>query len=183
VVSNLPLSDLKDTALVQIRAAFPGVEFLAESVTSKIKLLAMRKSYVRTLQSQSVNTLEDGNAGRMLRWEINSLKNLPVRYRTAVKKARAARKTVHSLSNALCVLLKILHQAKGLLQDPGSCQKKCDATLTKVSDAEGVVGNFELEQRERETNERILKKQSTKFESYFPFLVRNKYIFSCITQN
>jgi hypothetical protein len=182
VLSNLPLSDLVDTALIQIREAFPSVEFHAESVASKIKLLAKRTSYVGTQEKQSVNILEDGNAGRMWRWEIKSLKNLPLKYMTAVKNARAARKTVLSLSNALCVLLTTLCQAKTLLQDPESCQTKCDATLTEVSDAKETFLKFERALIVQETNERKLKTQSTAFKSYFPVLVRNKGVMNSINQ-
>jgi chromatin assembly factor 1 subunit A len=159
VISNLPLSDLVDTALIQIRKAFPSVEFHAESVASKIKLLATRESYVQSLESNSVNAFEDGNAGRMWRWEIISLELLPDDCTTKVKKARAARKKVRSHSKALCDLLKALNQAKTLLQDTGSSQTKCDAISTKISNAEEKVLKFEREAERARIAEETKKKK------------------------
>ena len=145
--SRLPLSDLAATALIQLKDVYPDeVEFHAEGIAAKIKLLATREPYVQVDNTRVVNAFQDENADRMWRWEIVTLELLPDAIVSKIKKARTARKKLRAHSKALCLLLKYLDQANKLLLDPSSTQAKCDDIETKISSAEQKVLKYEREE-------------------------------------
>lgn len=147
LLSRLPLTDLAATALIQLKELYPdGIEFHAEGIAAKIKLLATRESYVQTSSAKIANSFEDENADRMWRWEIISLELLPDDCMQKIKKARTQRKKLRSHSKALCTLLKYLDQSAKLLEDPKSSQAKCNDVASKISSAEEKVLKYEREE-------------------------------------
>lgn len=122
------------------------MEFHAEGIAAKIKLLATREPYVQVDNTRIVNAFEDENTDRMWRWEIVSLEILPHDVGSKIKKARTARRKLRAHSKALCLLLKYLDQANKLLLDPNSTQAKCDDIETKIINAEQKVLKYEREE-------------------------------------
>jgi chromatin assembly factor 1 subunit A len=166
--STLPLSELTATCLSQLEALFPNAAFTSESVSSKIKIVATRDSYIvhpevaagQPQSSQAVNVFEDTSGNRMWRWEVTSLDLLPEALVTKVKKARTARRKLRSHFKALCKLIGSLRDADKLIRESSTPQSKLNALSAKISNEEEKVLKYEREEEKLRLADEAKKKKS-----------------------
>lgn len=163
--SRLPLSSLAEQTVQLLEKTFSGANFTVEAVTSKIKVLAARESYVECASDQSThdvsktNVFEDANAARMWRWELVSLDLLPGEYLNKVKKARASRRKLRTHHKAITKLLATLDEADGLLLSGSTTKERRDIVLAKVSSVEEKVLKYEREAEKNRLAEEAKKKK------------------------
>ena len=135
----------------------------SELVTSKIKVLAKRKATFHVPSSTVVDIFEDEAENRMWRWEIITLELLPTSMTPKVRKARAARKKLHSHHSAILRLINLLQETESLIsQNPTS---SFDAITAKISREEEKVLKFEREAEKQRLAQQAQRKKLQDMES------------------
>ena len=157
-VSSLSLSKLTDHISEKLSECH-GKTWNRDSLTSKIKLLAKRKSFIDIESSGTpVDLFEDQDHDRMWRWEFSTLEILPSEILPKVRKARAARKKISSHRTATTRLLQALNEAEAVISDLKL--PKMDKQIAKVSQNEEKVLKYEREaEKKRMAEQAKLKKQ------------------------
>lgn len=128
-----------------------------DSISSKIKLLAQRKSYLSGKLSTSqkstpvakLDCFENADESYMWRWELSSLDLIPQGEATKVKKARALRKKLQSHHRAIFNLITAIDKASVWLNNKASTSASAGEAMVliaKVSDMEEKVLKFEREE-------------------------------------
>ena len=153
--SALPLSTLSEKVLrelsVYVKESHP---LTLELVSSKIKLLAQRKSFLNA--PSQLDCFENDEEGYMWRWELSSIDLLPSKDATKVKKARTARRKLQSHHKAIINLISAIEKAVSSIETKSSSSQKL---IAKVSDMEEKVLKFE---REEETARLLNKAKAQK---------------------
>ena len=153
--SALPLSTLANKALEELSPFINETQPLTlELVSSKIKLLAQRKSYLNA--PSQVDCFEDNEEGYMWRWELSSIDLLPSKDATRIKRARATRKKLQSQHKAVINLISAIDKAVSSIETKSASSQKL---ISKVSDMEEKVLKFE---REEETARLLYKVKAKK---------------------
>ncbi len=153
--SSLPLSTLSEKALQQLSFFVNESHPLTlELVSSKIKLLAQRKSFLNA--PSQLDCFENNDESYMWRWELSSIDLLPSKDASKVKKARSARKKLQSHHKAIINLLSSIEKAVSSIEAKSSSSPKL---IAKVSDMEEKVLKFE---REEETARLLNKAKAQK---------------------
>lgn len=151
----LPLSALAEKALQELSSFVNESHPLTlELVSSKIKLLAQRKSFLNA--PSQLDCFENNEEGHMWRWELSSIDLLPSTDAAKVKKARAARKKLQSHHKAIINLVSAIDKAVSSIETKSSSSQKL---IAKVSDMEEKVLKFE---REEETARLLNKAKAQK---------------------
>ena len=165
VTSDLPLSVLSKSALESLSEFISNSRTLSlESISSKVKLIAQRKSYLsgnppspsdKPTPLAKLDCFEDASECYFWRWELSSIDLLPQKEAAKVKKARTTRKKLQSHHGAIFKLLSSIDNAtKWLQKNPTSSEPSPSVpVLAKVSDMEEKVLKFERE----EEKARLLK--------------------------
>jgi len=153
--SALPLSTLSEKALQELSIFVKESHPLTlELVSSKIKLLAQRKSFLNA--PSQLDCFENNEDGYMWRWELSSIDLLPSKDAAKVKKARTARKKLQSHHKAVTNLISAIDKAVSSIEAKSSSSQKM---IAKVSDMEEKVLKFE---REEETARLLNKAKAQK---------------------
>eukprot|EP00984_Skeletonema_dohrnii_P016702 scaffold7466_cov119-Skeletonema_dohrnii-CCMP3373.AAC.8 len=153
--SALPLSTLSEKALQELSIFVKESHPLTlELVSSKIKLLAQRKSFLNA--PSQLDCFENNEEGYMWRWELSSIDLLPSKDAAKVKKARTARKKLQSHHKAVTNLISAIDKAVSSIEAKSSSSQKL---IAKVSDMEEKVLKFE---REEETARLLNKAKAQK---------------------
>lgn len=153
--SSLPLSSLSEKALQQLSVFVNESHPLTlELVSSKIKLLAQRKSFLNA--PSQLDCFENNDEAYMWRWELSSIDLLPSKDASKVKKARTARKKLQSHHKAIINLISAIEKAVSSIEAKSSSSQKL---IAKVSDMEEKVLKFE---REEETARLLNKAKAQK---------------------
>uniref|UniRef100_A0A7S4MAW3 HMG box domain-containing protein n=1 Tax=Odontella aurita TaxID=265563 RepID=A0A7S4MAW3_9STRA len=151
--SPLPLSALAAEVLPKLRASSPSLQ--ADSVSSKIKILAERKRYIAPhawaaaksgTASASVDPHEDADAASLWRWELTTLDLLPSDLVSDARKARAARVKLQRHHRAVLSVLSALDKADAQLLDDKCIVDKRKSALAKVGLEEERALKFEREE-------------------------------------
>lgn len=170
-LSKLPLSELTKHTCKALNAAFSGATFSYYCVSTKIKVLAERKAYVKnpavgsgTSLSNNVSPetdlFEDANAFHIWRWEVASVDILPEATISKVKKARGARKKLSFHFNATARLLSALDESIKLMAKGTPSKAKIDKVVARISKEEEKVLKYERDaEKVRLTAEAKSKKQ------------------------
>ncbi len=155
--SSLPLSTLAEEALQKLSIYVNELHFLTlEVVSSKIKLVAQRKSFLSA--PSQIDCFENNEESYMWRWELSSTDLLPSKDATKVKKARAVRKKLQSHHKAITNLISAIDKAVSSIETSSSSSQKL---VAKVSDMEEKVLKFEREEETaRLLNQAKAKKQA-----------------------
>lgn len=161
LLRSQPLSVLAKSALEELSPFITDVRPLTfESISSKIKLLAQRKSYLsgKAHEFEKVNPVarldcfENAEECFMWRWELSSIDLLPQREATKVKRARMMRRKLQSHHKSIINLITAIDKASLSLQNSGSISLSTSAptggeSLTaRVSEMEEKVLKFEREE-------------------------------------
>ncbi|KAL3822817.1 hypothetical protein ACHAXA_005982 [Cyclostephanos tholiformis] len=183
-----PLSAIAKYALEELSPFITDLRPLTfESISSKIKLLAQRKSYLsgRPLVSEKASPVakldcfENAEECYMWRWELVSIDLLPQREATKIKRARTMRRKLQGHYKAIINLITAIDKASLLLQNSGSICSSTSAlaageSLTaRVSEMEEKVLKFEREEEKarllretkmqnKDTTEDLAEKQREK---------------------
>jgi len=160
-----PLSIIAKHAFDELSPFITNVRPLTiESISSKIKLLAQRKSYLsgklptsqKSIPVAKLDCFENADESYMWRWELCSLDLIPQGEATKVKKARALRKKLQSQHRAISNLITAIDKALVYLHNKASTSAlagEAMVMIAKVSDMEEKVLKFERE----EEKARLLK--------------------------
>jgi chromatin assembly factor 1 subunit A len=141
--SHLPLSKLASRVVDKLQECH-SKSWPLVAVTSKIKLLAKRKSYLDAATSgAAVDLFEDETEDRMWRWEIISMDILPTDVTAKVRKARSARNKLRSHVVATLKLVDSLRSAESVIGD--TSLPSLDTVLAKISRDEEKTLKYERE--------------------------------------
>jgi chromatin assembly factor 1 subunit A len=140
--SNLPLSSLVSKICSALNA-FHKIDWSAESVSAKIKLLSKRRAYFEPTQKcdDTVDLFEHDCQDRLWRWEVTTLDLLNSDVASLARKARTARKKISSYQSALLKLVKSLDEIERQILDPAL--PNLDKSKAKISRDEERVLKFE----------------------------------------
>jgi hypothetical protein len=154
-----PLSVITKHAFEKLSPFITDVRPLTiESISSKIKLLAQRKSYLSGKPSTSsqksipvakLDCFENDEESYMWRWELSSLDLIPQGEAAKVKKARSLRKKLQSHHRAIFNLIAAIDKASAWLHNKASksaSEGEALVLIAKVSDMEEKVLKFEREE-------------------------------------
>lgn len=155
--SALPLSTLSKKALQELSVfVHESHPLTLELVSSKIKLLAQRKSFLNA--PSHLDCFENDEEGYMWRWELSSIDLLPSKDAAKVKKARTTRKKLQSHHKAVINLISAIEKAVSSIEAKSSSSPS-QKLIAKVSDMEEKVLKFE---REEETARLLNKAKAQK---------------------
>jgi hypothetical protein len=141
--SHLPLSKLVSRIVDKLQECH-SKSWSLEAVTTKIKLLAKRKSYLDAATSgAAVDLFEDETEDRMWRWEIISMEILPTDVTSKVRKARSARNKLRSHVVATLRLVDSLRSAESVIGD--TSLPSLEIVLAKISRDEEKTLKYERE--------------------------------------
>lgn len=165
--SPLPLSALSSKVCTALEETH-GMNWPAELVGAKIKLIAKRKAHfdeslfssrinddgtsfstttptttTAAASSKVLDLFEDTDMDRLWRWEITTLELLPSECAANARRARSARKKVSSNYSAIVRLIKSLDEAEKLIFDPKL--PILDESIAKISRDEEKILRFERE--------------------------------------
>lgn len=176
---SLPLSALAKQALGELsRYTTDARSLTVESISSKIKLLAQRKSYLsgkppatqfeKLTPISKLDCFENAEECYMWRWELVSIDLLPQKEAARVKKARTMRKKLQGHHKAIINLIAAIDKATAWIENGGSISSSSTVGLkltAKVSETEEKVLKFEREEeKSRLLKEAKLQKQKSKAE-------------------
>ncbi|KAL7548317.1 hypothetical protein ACHAWF_011608, partial [Thalassiosira exigua] len=161
---SLPLSCITKQALAELSPLTTSdCPLTIESISSKIKLLAQRKSYLsgqlpaspsqKPIPVSKLDCFENADLCYMWRWELISIDLLPQKEAAKVKKARGLRKKLQGHHKAIFNLVAAIDKASASLRNGVSNSTAGAKLVTKVSDMEEKVLKFERE----EEKARLLK--------------------------
>jgi len=170
---SMPLSSLSEQAYTQLSPFITASQSLTvESTSSKIKLLAQRKSYItgpapapseKSTPTSKLDCFENAEDCYMWRWELSSIDFLPKDEIGKVKKARGMRKKLQSHYRSIMNLIAAVDKAMAWLNNGASKCGAGDKLIAKVSDMEEKVLKFEREEeKNRLIKEAKLLKQKAK---------------------
>jgi len=175
---SMPLSALSKQALSELSPFITATHPLTmESISSKIKLLAQRKSYLtgkppapseKSTPISKLDCFENADECYMWRWELSSIDFLPANEVTKVKKARTMRKKLQGHYRSIINLIAAVDKAMAWLKNSSKSSTSTasaagDKLIAKVSDMEEKVLKFEREEEKiRLLKEAKLKKQKSK---------------------
>jgi len=173
---SLPLSTVAKQALDELSPYTTDARPLTiESISSKIKLLAQRKSYLsgkppatpseKSTPISKLDCFENSEECYMWRWELVSIDLLPQKEVTEVKKARSVRRKLQGHHRAIMNLIAAIDKAIAWLQNGASKSSTPAAKeklTAKVSEMEEKVLKFERgEEKARLLTEAKLRKQKS----------------------
>lgn len=123
---SMPLSVISKEAFTELSPFItPNQPLTIESISSKIKLLAQRKSYLtgpppahseKSTPISKLDCFENANECYMWRWELSSIDFLPQNEIGKVKKARAMRKKLQGHYRSIINLIAAVDKAMSWLQ-------------------------------------------------------------------
>lgn len=162
--SALPISKLTEKVAKMISSSH-SKELGFDAVSSKIKLLSQRKSYMeQTTKGKSiVDVFEDDSNTRIWRWEILIVDIFPSEVLSAVKKARSARKKIASHWTATSRLIQALSTVEMAINDPEK-SPKYEKEVAKVSQCEEKVLKYEREEEKKRMAEQAKKRKQEEQE-------------------
>jgi chromatin assembly factor 1 subunit A len=162
--SPLPLSTLAENVSQKLFECHE-MKWITEAVSSKIKLLSMRKPYmdISSSSKSTVDLFEDDSQDRMWRWEILTIGILPSQVLPMVRKARSARKKLSYHRIATTRLIQALTDAETVIANPAL--PKMDKQIAKVSQNEEKVLKFEREAEKKRMEEQAKKRKQEEVES------------------
>ncbi|EED96522.1 predicted protein [Thalassiosira pseudonana CCMP1335] len=173
--SSLPLSTLSKNALDELNEFATSTRSLTvESISSKIKLLAQRKSflggnppaqYAKPTPISKLDCFENVEECYFWRWELETIDLLPPKDASKVKRGRAVRRKLQNHHKAVFRLLSSIDDATKWLENNGASAVPSASVpvLAKVSDMEEKVLKFEREfEKARLLKEAKSKKQQGK---------------------
>jgi chromatin assembly factor 1 subunit A len=137
-----------------------GKTWSTDDITSKIKLLAERKSHLEPnfkepASQEAVDIFENDTEDRMWRWEVISIDILPSNVVSKIRKARSARNKLRQHQAATLRLVASVQKAIPLIRDPSCPKNKLDTAVAKLSKDEEKVLKYE-----REAEKQKLAKQA-----------------------
>mmetsp|Transcript_34893 Transcript_34893/g.74427 ORF Transcript_34893/g.74427 Transcript_34893/m.74427 type:complete len:1789 (-) Transcript_34893:188-5554(-) len=175
---SLPLSALAKRALGELSAYTANARpLIVTSISSKIKLLAQRKSYLsgrlpatpseKSIPISKLDCFENDEECYMWRWELVSIDLLPQKEAAKVKKARTMRKKLQGHHRAIVNLIAAVDKAATWLQNNPSKDSAAagEKLVARVSETEEKVLKFEREEEKaRLLKDAKIHKQRSKAE-------------------
>jgi len=180
--SPLPLQQLTNIATRKFVGVLKDTNEMitAETISTKIKLIAARQQYlVEPNNSSNLDIYNDNSLLNMWRWELTSLDYLPNEQKTSVKKARATRRKIKSHQKSILKLLHSIDEFVNHVQNDLSDEKK-QQHIARISVDEEKVLKFERDeekirlqreakiqkenQKEKVRQQKLLEKESEKRE-------------------
>lgn len=137
-----------------------------DAISSKIKLLSQRKSYIEqiTKGKSAVDVFEDDSNTRIWRWEILTVDIFPSEVLADVKKARSARKKVASHWTATSRLIQAISSVEAAIGNPEK-HPNYDKEMAKVSQCEEKVLKFEREAEKKKMAEQAKRLKEQELEA------------------
>ena len=155
------LSNLAASVTDSLNRIYSTSSFSLDSTSTKMKLIASRKNYVKVPPTADV--FEDESTEAMWRWEVALLDVLPAEVIFKAKKARTARKKLSSHYSAISKLIGSLDQADSMINEGNSDKEKLGKLLARISQEEERVLRYEREEEKaRLAAEAKAKKEAEK---------------------